>query len=62
MTDKQKAAVLKRARANGYTGPNNLGNVWAWANSATAPTRVKPLTTRQTTAMNAIADSLAGSE
>jgi hypothetical protein len=61
MTEARRRSILTRARSAGYTGADNLGNVFAWANSASAPTRVNPVRGNQRRTMNSIANSLSGS-
>ncbi|GAB3952514.1 hypothetical protein GCM10029976_090850 [Kribbella albertanoniae] len=62
MTEAQRRRILTRARSAGYTGADNLGNVFAWANSASAPSRVNPLRAGQRRTMTSIANSLSGSQ
>ncbi|MEV8373001.1 hypothetical protein AB0P21_09705 [Kribbella sp. NPDC056861] len=61
MTEARRRQILARARKAGYSGGDNLGNVFAWANSATAPSRVNPVTGNQRRSMTSIANSLSGS-
>lgn len=61
MTEARRRQILGRARNAGYTGADNLGNVYAWANSATAPTRVNPVRGNQRRTMTSIANTLSGS-